>query len=317
MAEALIAAEMARMTVGAVDASKLERARAMIAAEAAASMEASPSDGGENEAPSPSSTKTSFASKMDRMRALVAATEAEAKAKAAAAASPLDGDGCEETMGLDLFADEEETLVEVVGDLRFELVGCARDAGQTLACTGETVWRGCDLIAAWLWRERSTLRADSVVEVGCGLGLGSLVALHCGVAAGAVVATDGDDRALGKAARNAARHPFEDREVVVRKLRWGDAAAAASLAADTNDGAKFGLVLGADVVYDERAVAPLVATVLALLADDGLWVLAFARRGVDVETVVAAAAEAGLAAEDVPRDDARPGERLIAFRRSS
>ena len=72
---------------------------------------------------------------------------AEALIRAEAAASPLDDDGCDGG-GLDLFAEPEETLVETVGDLRFELVGFARDSGQTLACTGETVWRGCDLLGA-------------------------------------------------------------------------------------------------------------------------------------------------------------------------
>ena len=238
---------------------------------------------------------------------------AEALIRAEAAASPLDDDGCDGG-GLDLFAEPEETLVETVGDLRFELVGFARDSGQTLACTGETVWRGCDLLGAWL--TATDRRVAASVELGCGLGLASLVALHAGVAARAV-ATDGDGKALDKCARNAAANATADgRTVAVAPLRWGDDDAVDALRAEANGGAAFDLVLGADVVYVDGAVAPLARTAARLLSDAGVFVLAFARRGVDVETFLEAAAAAGLESADAASPEPLgPHERLLVLRK--
>ena len=128
--------------------------------------------------------------------------------------APLDNDDVE-PLGLSLLElEEEETTDHVIGDLTITLRGYPRSSGQTLQCTGETTWRGGDLLARHLWRRRAT--TASVVEVGSGLGLVSLAARRLGVAP-VIVATDGDDRALEKLRRNCGR------EVAVERLRWGDA----------------------------------------------------------------------------------------------
>ena len=99
------------------------------------------------------------------------ATESDAGASVAAAMaaitpSPLDTDECD-ALGLStLELEEEEDLTVRVGDLAFTLAGYARDAGQTLACTGETTWRGGDILSRHLWDARPA--ADAIVEVGAG-----------------------------------------------------------------------------------------------------------------------------------------------------
>ena len=70
--------------------------------------------------------------------------------------APLDNDDVE-PLGLSLLElEEEETTDHVIGDLTITLRGYPRSSGQTLQCTGETTWRGGDLLARHLWRRRAT-----------------------------------------------------------------------------------------------------------------------------------------------------------------
>jgi SAM-dependent methyltransferase len=99
----------------------------------------------------------------------------------------------------------------------------------------------------------------TAVELGCGLGL-------CGVAAGMlgwrVIFTDYDSDALSYAAHNAASNNLRDYET--RLLDWR--CPPTNLRAD--------LLLGADVIYEKRNHAALLACTHALLADSGVAIFA-------------------------------------------
>ncbi|HVB07004.1 MAG TPA: methyltransferase domain-containing protein [Acidimicrobiales bacterium] len=105
------------------------------------------------------------------------------------------------------------------------------------------------------------LDGQRVVELGCGIGIPSLVAAARGAE---VLATDWAEEALGLLARNAARNGLN---VEVARVDW---AAPTALIAR----APFDLVIAADVLYEARNVAWLLALLpqLAthvLLADPG------------------------------------------------
>ena len=97
--------------------------------------------------------------------------------------------------------------------------------------------------------------------------------------------------------------------MVVARLRWGDdaemrRAAEAATNQQFRDGEEgnddlhvFDLILAADVVYEDEAIEPLVATACSLLCrrPAARWILSFARRNVPVEGVIAEAERRGLA----------------------
>ena len=93
-----------------------------------------------------------------------------------------------------------------------------------------------------------------VLELGCGLGLPSLAA---GLGGADVLATDWAEDALELLRRNAARNGVAVRTGV---LRWEEP--------DTLAGASFDLVLAADVLYESRNAAPLLA-LLGLTVEPG------------------------------------------------
>jgi SAM-dependent methyltransferase len=75
----------------------------------------------------------------------------------------------------------------------------------------------------------------------------------------------------------------------------------------------FDTVLGSDIIYVEEILEPLWRTIRRLLAPDGAFLLAFARRNVPIDRVFEAARENGFT---WIVDDAT-SEGVVVFRRST
>jgi predicted nicotinamide N-methyase len=103
------------------------------------------------------------------------------------------------------------------------------------------------------------LRGTRVVELGCGLGLPSIVAALAG---GQVLATDWSHQAVDFAADNAARN---DARIETAVIDWTKPDALVARG-------PFGLVLAADVLYERRNVGPLLDLLPLLVAPGGeVW----------------------------------------------
>ena len=100
------------------------------------------------------------------------------------------------------------------------------------------------------------LRGRRVLELGCGLGLPSVVAALAG---GRVLATDWAADALAFVAANAQRN---DAQVETLRCAWADLEPLLARG-------PFDLVLAADVLYERRNVEPLLAALDALVAPRG------------------------------------------------
>jgi predicted nicotinamide N-methyase len=123
------------------------------------------------------------------------------------------------------------------------------------------LWRSGVALGRSLAAERRPLDGLRVVELGCGLGVPSLVAARAGAG---VLATDGEEEALEMVERNARENGLS---VETARIDWD---AADPLLAR----APFDLVLAADVLYERAAVAKLLALLPrlgdeVLLADPG------------------------------------------------
>ena len=130
------------------------------------------------------------------------------------------------------------------------------------------------------------LAGSRVLELGCGLGLPSLVAAARGAV---VVATDWAADAISLLARNAARNAVELNAVVAD---WRDSSALPP--------GRFDLILAADVLYEDRNAAPLLAMLSDRLAPGGRALVADPGRR-HAATFVEAA-EAVFAVEELDGD---------------
>jgi hypothetical protein len=142
-----------------------------------------------------------------------------------------------------------------------------------------------EAVACEDWLEVRGDETMEVLEIGCGLGLAGLVAMARGFR---VQFSDYDRAPLEFVARSATENGFDEGRYRTRLLDWRDP-----------PDEQFPVILGADVTYEARLV-PLVAGVLAaMLAPDGLGLIASPYRVAD-RGFPAAVASLGLACRAEP-----------------
>ncbi len=105
--------------------------------------------------------------------------------------------------------------------------------------------------------QRDWPKNHAALEIGCGVGLSGVVALSLGMQ---VTFSDYDATAVDFAARNAIANGFTNFKTC--PLDWR-----------VPPSRQFPLILAADVIYEERNIAPLIAFIKAVLAPNGVCLL--------------------------------------------
>jgi len=142
------------------------------------------------------------------------------------------------------------------------------------------------------------VRGLHVLEIGCGLGLPSIVAALGGAS---VVATDWSPDAVAAVRENAASNGAR---LSARVLDWRDRGGVAAV---------HDLVLAADVLYEARNAEPVAALVAAALGPRGSALVCDPGRR-HAAGMVEHARGAGLAVEELPHDLPSPDARLLCLR---
>ncbi|NJM98489.1 MAG: methyltransferase [Phormidesmis sp. RL_2_1] len=117
------------------------------------------------------------------------------------------------------------------------------------------LWPSAQMLAEVLVQQEGL--PTIALEIGCGVGLPGVVALSLGLH---VIFSDYDETAMAFAARNAADNGFYDFETL--PLDWR-----------VPPDFQVPLILAADVIYEERNIAPLIGFIKAVLAPGGLCLL--------------------------------------------
>jgi predicted nicotinamide N-methyase len=156
-----------------------------------------------------------------------------------------------------------------------------------------TLWPAARILAKAIVREDWSKYAQplEVLEIGCGLGLAGVACLARGLR---VTLSDVDETALSYAAANARLNGFTDFRTLPFDFR--------SPPRDR----RYSVVIGSDLMYEERLVAPLVGLLEAVLAPGGTCLIADPDRtaartfkwkleeaGYDVKTEIIRAGEPG------------------------
>ncbi len=171
------------------------------------------------------------------------------------------------------------------------LHGFKLDSEETDRSTGVTLWQAAPRLATFLQNHPEVCRGKSVLELGAGLGLCGIVAHVLG--AQSVMMTDGDTLTLHQMRGNVLRNrctttPTTDsNHITCRQLIWGS-----PHMENFSRHGKYDTIIGADVVYTQNSISPLLDTVACLLKKThGQFVLSrFSRwNNVDDEIVTEAA----------------------------
>jgi predicted nicotinamide N-methyase len=119
------------------------------------------------------------------------------------------------------------------------------------------LWPAARMLAKAIVRETWTPGTEAL-EIGCGLGLPGIAALSKGLR---VVFSDYDATALHFAAENARKNGFLTFETMQMDWRYPPI------------DRRFPIILAADLIYEMRNIAPIVALIKQLLLPDGLCLL--------------------------------------------
>ncbi|MBY0230939.1 MAG: methyltransferase domain-containing protein [Gemmataceae bacterium] len=115
------------------------------------------------------------------------------------------------------------------------------------------LWPAARMLAKWLLK-REFAPGTPALELGCGLGLGGIAGLSRGLR---VTFSDHDATALRFAARNARLNGFAGFDTL--QMDWNA----------PPEGLSYPVILAADLTYEARNVAPLVALIKRVLAPEG------------------------------------------------
>eukprot|EP00753_Platysulcus_tardus_P020907 PLAT8463.1.p1 GENE.PLAT8463.1~~PLAT8463.1.p1 ORF type:complete len:325 (-),score=111.07 PLAT8463.1:42-1016(-) len=194
----------------------------------------------------------------------------------------------------------------------------ACDSSVSADFTGLRAYNGCRVLAHLLARDAeffSRAAGGGVCELGAGLGLASLTAaIFCSPTE--VLLTDGSSAAVAVAEKNVAAARAagvlrDDAPISCRQLWWGVEPSEELL--KRRDGRPFRLMLAGDCLYAAVPLDALLASVAALLAEDGIAIFCHTPRvrgGNDA--LVKAAADVGLSAWRLRMEDVLPAEPVRA-----
>lgn len=119
------------------------------------------------------------------------------------------------------------------------------------------LWPAAEALAEYIAENASLVKNKTVLELGCGLGLPSLVASHLG---GQVLATDFHPDVEEYFLRNC-RHSSVECEY--QRLNWRE----------ENVSQKFDVVIGSDVLYESKHPREVALGLLRFVKDDGMIIL--------------------------------------------
>lgn len=155
------------------------------------------------------------------------------------------------------------------------------------------LWPAAQGLAHTLWQQRSTLNGERVIELGCGLGLPSILAAKLGAT---VQATDfHPDTGQWLLHNAAANHVHLD----YHQLDWNFFLQGRKGKCPLKP-ARF--VIGSDLLYEPRHIPALICTIEALCAPDGEAIIADPGRD-HLQTFVTAMERAGWKHELLPVND--------------
>eukprot|EP01033_Poteriospumella_lacustris_P014758 gene14758-10555_t len=165
----------------------------------------------------------------------------------------------------------------------FSVKGVKRELGQTLDSTGLTIWRAAEHLCQYLIDHPHRFGNKYICELGCGLGLVSILLEKMALEHTRIVATDGDEPTLQLLIENKVENECDFETAY---LYWGQDE---DFVQEYCHAGKFDVLLAADVIYEDDQVLPLITTASRILKPDGEFILAFARRNVPMDKVLDAA----------------------------
>jgi len=138
--------------------------------------------------------------------------------------------------------------------------------------SGRRLWPGSLILAQYLTHISEDIKGRTVLELGAGSGICSMLARRLGAAV--VMVTDGDDECIKLMGQNLSSNGFnDDPQIAARLLRWGDRPSKELFEEYLNstnslslvESGKFDYVIAGDVLYKRALLGPFFSCAAELL----------------------------------------------------
>ena len=209
--------------------------------------------------------------------------------------------------------DFEVQDIESIRKISIELDGYESKSNITYCSTGLTMWKAAEFLCDHLVKQPSILDSKNILELGSGLGLCGILSEHLTDEKASIHMTDGDTDTLAHLRSNIQKNLGNSSSIECHQLLWSKENAETYLK-HTAGNTKFDVILASDIIYNACVVDPMWETVKVLLADNGVYLFAFARRQVAVSAkdVLEAGLNAGFEYEECEETD--PNEDLFVYK---
>lgn len=214
---------------------------------------------------------------------------------------------------------DTEKCEEETREISISIKGFKHEHERIFDSTGLTLWRASKLLCNYMCSNPDCVEKKRVLEIGAGLGLCGLLAYH--LRASSVVMTDGDTDVLAEMRYNVDQNFMSEMEkmkletvgtntaslkkpsdiiIPCRQLLWGKKYIESfkrSIAKNMNDhDGSFDVIIASDVIYVDYILDDLFDTIIGMLSplQDSRFILAYARRAVDINLVFECATKHGL-----------------------
>ena len=145
-----------------------------------------------------------------------------------------------------------------------------KESSSEYDATGHCVWAGAFLLIQCIHElEQFSLENKSVIEYGCGTGIGGLAMVLAdeNVKPSNICFTDNDPDALKVCKRNCELNNLSQALYSVKELGWGEESG------HILDGELFDVALATDVLYDVDLIDPLFTSVSTQISPGGIFIL--------------------------------------------
>mmetsp|Transcript_22505 Transcript_22505/g.29439 ORF Transcript_22505/g.29439 Transcript_22505/m.29439 type:complete len:246 (-) Transcript_22505:107-844(-) len=166
--------------------------------------------------------------------------------------------------------DHSKFKVMSISELPIEFLADLESRQEEIS--GRRLWPGSLILAQYLNNFQQLVEGKTIMELGAGSGICSMLARRLG--SSFVAVTDGDEECIDLMRKNLNTNDFgDDTGIQCFHMRWGDSKSLAAFKEKCSAAQKFDTIIAGDVLYKRDLLQPFFSTTKEFLDENGQLIL--------------------------------------------